>query len=87
LEGIGATTDTLRVPSTHRLTDCGFFCIVTDSNGNQTKSDQVTLTVENAGQYKPVLFIGEFALEPGDSINLAETHLDPLEKNNATWQR
>ncbi|MBR0481998.1 MAG: hypothetical protein IJJ48_05955, partial [Firmicutes bacterium] len=49
-----------------------FYCVVTDINGNKTISEKATLTVANGDERKSVLYIIDYALEPGESVDLAE---------------
>ena len=76
LEGQSAATDTLIIPST--LRDNGtldFYCVITDRNGNEIESEHGHLDMDNVEDSKPVFYVGEYALEPGDSIDLAKVEL------------
>lgn len=76
LQGITARTDTLVIPSTVRMdNDFEFYCIVTDKDGNKLESEHAMLSKDNRDEDKPVLYIGSYALEPGQSLDLAEADI------------
>ena len=73
LEGSSARTDTLVLPST--VSDMPFYffdCVITGKNGDQIESEPAVLEVTNVNEYKPVLYVGEYAIEPGEKIDLSE---------------
>ena len=76
-EGSSAKTDTLVVPSTvQRDQYLRFYCVVTDSDGVSHKSNIATLDLINRHtEDKPVLYVGEYHIEPGETINLADKTL------------
>ena len=76
LDGSSATTDTLIVPSTEwSKSGLMFRCVIEDNQGHTTYTDPAYLTLANEEEDKTVLFIGEYALEPGDSLNLEDAAL------------
>lgn len=76
LDGISATTDTLIVPSVTQDDPTLFFdCLITDKNGNTVESDPAVLTILNKEEDKTVLYVGEYSVEPGESLDLADTAL------------
>ena len=76
LDGLTAATDTLILPSTGYF-DSTFdlFCVVTDRNGNKVTSEPAHVDVVNNHEHKPVFYVGEYALEPGDKLDLSATRL------------
>ena len=73
LDGTSARSDTLVVPSTQEMDPDMFYeCEITDKNGNKVYSDSCALSLLNHEEEKKVLYILDYALEPGDSIDLAE---------------
>ena len=76
LTGITASTPELKVNSTEELdSDLSYYCIVTDINGNVVTSDQATLYINNRDEIKTVLYVGDYGLEPGDTLDLSTTTL------------
>ena len=74
LQGESAKTDTLVVPATEKNANPVYYsCTITDKNGNKAFSDDGILTISNWDEEKPVLYVGEYALEPGQSLDLSET--------------
>ena len=72
LEGTSADSPELVIPSTVRANDVlRFYCVLTDKNGLKTVTRQAALENENRHEYKPVFYVGEYAIEPGESIDLA----------------
>ena len=72
LKGTSADTDTLIVPSTLWMdTDLRFYCILTGKDGLKTASRYATLSKDNEDVIKPVLYVGEYAVEPGESLDLS----------------
>ena len=76
LDGRSASTDTLIIPST-RQSQAGmeFFCILTDHKGNQTRSDAATLMIGNSASDKTVIYVGDYALQMGETLDLSDTTL------------
>ena len=89
LEGQSAQTDTLIIPSTQGDNDTlDFYCVITDKNGNQVESEHGHLDMDNPRESKPVFYVGEYALEPGDSIDLSAVELpdgEPLGSGVVTY--
>ena len=76
LAGTTATSRSLRIPSTWRgMPDLLVSCIVTLTDGTQVKTEPATLHVANADERKTVLYVGDFALVPGQSLDLSATTL------------
>ena len=74
LNGETAKTDTLVMPSTEPNVNPNYLsCIITDVDGNRIFSEDAVLTIGNAEEEKPVLYFGNYALEPGESLDLATT--------------
>ena len=74
LKGSSASTDTLVVPSTTQDDpELVFHCIITDIFGNTTVSREAHLTKNNAEEDKTVLFVGDYAVEPGEALDVSET--------------
>ena len=74
LDGATASTDTLIVPSTvQNVNDLYYYCIIEDNQGHTTVSNPATLHITNAEENIPVLYVGEYALCPGDTLDLSET--------------
>ncbi len=74
LEGSTAKTDTLVIPSTTQDDPVMYYrCTVTGKNGMKTVSDYGTLTVTNKEETRTVLFVGDEAVEPGETLDLADT--------------
>ncbi|MBO4881632.1 MAG: S-layer homology domain-containing protein [Firmicutes bacterium] len=74
LQGTSAKTDTLVIPATEQDTpDMAVSCIITDKDGNTVESDPAMITVTNAEVDKTVLYVGDHAVEPGETLDLADT--------------
>ncbi len=76
-EPAGATSNIITVPTTYYgMSDLYLCCIISDDNGNRMFSRDAKLTVNGAevqpGESRPLLYIGEFLIEPGESFNLAD---------------
>ena len=73
LEGATAKTNTLNIPATNHLdNDLYFYCIVKDKNGYWNCSSAAKLSKNNRYEIKPVLYVGEYAIEPGQSLDLSK---------------
>ena len=48
-------------------------CIITDTLGNEHASEYGKLHISNGEEDKTVLYIGEYGLNPGNSLDLADT--------------
>ena len=76
LDGVSARTDTLVIPATEQNENDLFYCCkITDKEGNVTFSDDACLHIANVDEDKPVLYVGDYALEPGEKLDLADTTL------------
>lgn len=76
LQGESAKTDTLVIPATEEnVNPLGLRCTVTDQDGNTAVSEYGVLTISNCGEEKPVLYVGDYAVEPGETLDLADTTL------------
>ncbi|MBQ9827556.1 MAG: hypothetical protein IJM62_02620 [Lachnospiraceae bacterium] len=76
LSGTSACTDTLVLPSTQmRDNDLRFYCIITDKDGNEVRTEQAVLSKDNREENKPVVYICEYAIEPGQTLDLSEVEL------------
>ena len=76
LDGATATTDTLIIPATAQtFGDLQFYCQITDNQGRRITTNPANLDIVNMEQNKPVLYVGEYALEPGDALDLSTTAL------------
>ena len=73
LDGESAKTNHLIVPSTEYESHPHYFrCIVTDLHGKKHVSDEALMTVVNRKEVKPVFYVGEYAVEPGESLDLED---------------
>ncbi len=71
LEGDSAKTPELIVPSTgQRDNRLVYYCVVTDTAGNKLISKEAYLDMDNKAEDKIVLYVGNYALEPGQTLNL-----------------
>ena len=73
LSGTSATTDTLVIPSTEQdWPDLNFRCVITDKDGNTVESEPAVVSIANPEEELTVLFVGEYAVQPGETLDLAE---------------
>lgn len=73
LDGETANTDTLIVPSTQKGdVPVWYCCTITDKNGHKIFTDDICLTVDNPDEFKKVLYVGDYAVEPGGKLDLEE---------------
>ena len=73
LNGSSAKTDTLTLPATeHDLHPYHFRCYITDVDGNVITSEEAVMTIRNPDEDKMVLYVGEYAAEPGETLDLSE---------------
>ncbi|MBR3196797.1 MAG: hypothetical protein IKF50_08885 [Clostridia bacterium] len=72
LQGSSAHTDTLIVPSIEQDSQevLTYWCVMEDRKGNVLTTEEATLTNKNKTEDITVLYIGEFALTPGDELDL-----------------
>ena len=76
LKGVTAKTPKLIIPSTEFENDVlKFYCVITDKNGNQIQSDVALLDMDNREEEKPVFYVGEYAVQPGETLDLAEVDI------------
>ena len=76
LDGTSASTDTLVLPSTMQDDPVGTItCIIKGKNGAETVSEPATLTIANPEEDKTVLYVGEYAVMPGETFDIAGTQL------------
>ncbi len=74
LKGESAKTDTLVIPATEQDTpDMAVACIITDKDGNTVESEPAKISVTNAEEDKTVLYVGDYGVEPGETLDLADT--------------
>ena len=76
LDGSSASTDTLVLPSTKQDNGNAVIqCKITDKQGKTYTTKEATLTIKNQDENKSVLYVGDYAVEPGGTLNLADTGL------------
>lgn len=76
MNGYSARTDTLVIPSTQRQNGkLNFYCVVTDKDGLRSVSQYASLENDNSEENKPVFYVGEYAVEPGGKLDLANVDL------------
>lgn len=76
LNGSSASEKTLRIPATEcDLHPFHFKCYITDIDGEVTVSEEGTMTIANPYEAKYVLYVGEYALEAGESADLEDLDL------------
>ena len=76
LDGASASTDTLVIPSTRQdRANALIQCKITDKQGKTYTTKDAALTVKNKNENKSVLYVGDYAVEPGGTLNLADTGL------------
>ena len=76
LDGTSATTNKLIIPSTEqRDIDLVYKCMITDTEGTVYTSRSAELYIDNSDEDKTVLYAGNYAIEPGGSLDLETTEL------------
>ena len=71
LEGDSAKTAELIVPSTGQRDNLlVYYCVITDTAGNKLVSKEAYLDKNNKTENKTVLYVGNYALEPGETLDL-----------------
>ncbi|MBQ5951565.1 MAG: hypothetical protein IJL66_05440 [Lachnospiraceae bacterium] len=76
MRGVSGNQPTLIVPSSQRsLTEITFYCLITDKNGKRSITRRAALDMENASISKPVFYVGEYPIEPGQTLDLATVDL------------
>ena len=76
LEGVTADNPTLVIPSTQRRdSEMRFYCIVTNKEGLKTVTKQAKLSIDNGDVNKPVFYVGEYHLEPGETMDLSKVDI------------
>ena len=78
IQPAGATGTSITMPSTYISSNYySFCCIIKDDNDNVLYTDEVELEVQgqptNIGENKPIVYIGEYAILPGESLKLEDT--------------
>ena len=74
LDGLTASTLTLVLPSTMAHGNYyDLFCEIIDLNGNKVVSDTARVEVVNSSEHKPVFYVGDHAIQPGETLDLSET--------------
>ncbi len=72
--GISAATSTLQLKSTlYNYSSNKFRCVVTNTNGKTAISDVANIVVNNKNEFVPCVRIGEYAVEPGQTLDLSTT--------------
>lgn len=76
LDGSSAKTATLVCPSTHKDYDGQYFyCELADSSGNVTTSDPAYVEIKNYSENKKMLYVGDYTVERGKTLDLSTTTL------------
>ena len=74
LRGIDTTSNKLSIISSDNIaTSDTYRCEITDINNNVIYTDSCEYRVINHGEYKKIAYLGEYAIEPGDTLDLADT--------------
>ena len=74
LTGSSASTDTLVIPSTTQDDpEMGYVCIIKLKSGEEIISEPASLVVTGKEQDKTVLYVGDYAVEPGQTLDLSKT--------------
>lgn len=55
-----------------------FYCVIRDTQGNTHTTRRAILDQSNKDINKPVFYVGEYAVEPGESLDLATIYHDPV---------
>lgn len=77
LEGNSAKTDTLVIPCTSQYANPEeLVCTITDINGNVIETEPAVIEVMNKEEDKTVLYVGDYAIEPGEELDLSETPME-----------
>lgn len=91
LDGESANTATLEIPSTTKDDDGQkFYCVITYEDGKTEKSKQATLKISNKDQNKPVLYVGNYALDPSkedSGIAVLDLSLTELGSGSITFNK
>ena len=76
LQGTSAKTDTLTIPSTDPLDMLlTYRCEITGKDGSKVVSNNATLDLDNRHDAKTVLYVREYALEKGGTLDLSSKDL------------
>ncbi|MBR3719504.1 MAG: hypothetical protein IKN20_06530, partial [Firmicutes bacterium] len=76
LKGSSAKTDTLVIPSTQQDDPVmAVSCIITGKDGTVVESEPATIEIRNGEEDKTVLYVGDHAVEPGETLDLADTSM------------
>ena len=74
LTGASAHTDTLIIPATSQDDpEMGYVCVIQTKDGKQIISEPASMNVVNPLNDQTVLYVGEFAVQPGDTFDLSST--------------
>ena len=79
MDGETGNDPTLIVASTvQRAQKLLFYCVIRDTQGNTYTTRKASLDQDNRyTENKPVLYIGEYAIKPGEFLNLSAVFHDP----------
>lgn len=76
LDGTSAATNELIIPSTSQEDGVlVYYCEVTGKDGTTIKSKEATLDMNNREENKTVLYAGNYAIEPGQTLDLSKVSL------------
>jgi prepilin-type processing-associated H-X9-DG protein len=74
LEGESAKTDTLIIPAWVYNPNPNYVsCVITDKNGNKAFTEDAEIINPNYDDDLKVLYIGEYAVQPGQTLDLSDT--------------
>lgn len=84
LDGSTATTQQLYIPSTTKQDDGrSYFCRLTLKGGKKVDSEKAVLKISNKKENKPVLYVGNYAIDPSvDSGKVSTLFLANLDISN-----
>ena len=84
LDGSTATTQQLYIPSTTKQDDGrSYFCRLTLKGGKKVDSEKAVLKISNKKENKPVLYVGNYAIDPNvDSGKVSTLFLANLDISN-----
>lgn len=69
----GQTKTYVKPSSGYSYNEKTYRCVITDINDNKIYSDMATLNYSNAKEQMSLLYIGNYALKIGDSLDLSDT--------------
>ncbi len=73
LEGSGQTDTYIRPSTGFYNHDHYYRCVITDKSGNRVYSERATLIITNRDERIPVLYVGDYAVRPGETLDVATT--------------